>query len=102
MKLTYFLLKLGALQPILFKTTLDPQHRLTPGQLARHPDAHQPFAGHPTADSVFTANPVGLGFVEHGYFEVSFETSIKTNNLSTVLHHRAVSINRMQVNGFYM
>ena len=50
---------------------LHPRHRLTPEQLAGHPDAHQPFAGQPAAHSVFTANPAGLGFVERGYQEAT-------------------------------
>ncbi len=45
------------------------KHRLTPEQLAGHPDAALPPPQQPVAHTVLEVNPIGRGFAEHWYLD---------------------------------
>lgn len=48
---------------------LQKKHRLTPEQLASHPDAALPPPQQPIAHTVFDGNPIGRGFAERWYLK---------------------------------
>jgi hypothetical protein len=51
-------------------------HRLTPEQLASHPDAGKPDAKLPVAHSIFEPNPIGVGYVTRWYLKAALKSSV--------------------------
>jgi hypothetical protein len=51
-------------------------HRLTPEQVASHPDAGMPGGIMPVAHAVFDANPIGVGFAPHWYLKAALKSKV--------------------------
>lgn len=51
-------------------------HRLTPEQLASHPDAGKPGVKLPVAHAMFDANAIGVGFAPHWYLKAALKSKV--------------------------
>ncbi len=51
-------------------------YRLTPEQLASHPDAGRPASKVPVAHTVFEPNPAGIGYAPHWYLRATLQSKV--------------------------